>query len=149
MYIPILMYNNNNIIIIYSMEITDWVFCLDFSEPLQKRVFLLQQLKRVHLSWKKEKKRNLNQHQQAPQFQLNSAPPSGSKTAPHAHGAPSGGGAVFGLFSRKFPTSAAGDPSAGPATKSQSLSSASPEGKKNCYVPNGVFNIQLWICHLR
>lgn len=58
------------------------------------------------------------------------------ETAPHAHAAPSGGGVVFGLFSRKFPTSAGGDPSAGPAM-SLSQSSASPGGENN-QMPNSV-----------
>lgn len=61
--------------------------------------------------------------------------PAERKTAPHAHAAPSGDGAVFGSFSRKFPASAGGDPSAGPAMKSQRPSCASPEGENND-IPN-------------
>lgn len=59
------------------------------------------------------------------------------KTAPHAHAAPSGGGVVFGLFSQKFPTSAGGDPSAGPAT-SQSQSFASPGGENKQMVSSAL-----------
>lgn len=60
----------------YYMEKTDRVFCFNFSEPLQKRVFLLQQLKWVHLSCRKKK---WNQHQQARHDRLITASPAEGK----------------------------------------------------------------------
>lgn len=53
------------------MEKTNRVFCLNFSEPFQKRIFLLQQLQWVHLSCKKKKTEiSINRHHSTSSFLL-------------------------------------------------------------------------------